>query len=147
MTSVWAAQDSIFTATNAEQVSLPQRLHRVCVLLWRLPKDEVPFAIGRSVAALFGSSGTLRTHSSWARISVVSDQPWYDSQLWKDTYPRAVNVVIVWVVVTVNFGRLRCEFPPRPRLGVISARNLPALSNSSISLTLSTLLFDISMQP
>ncbi len=25
---------------------LPQRLHRVCVLLWRLPKDEVPFAVG-----------------------------------------------------------------------------------------------------
>ena len=25
---------------------IPQRLHRVCVLLWRLPKDEVPFAGG-----------------------------------------------------------------------------------------------------
>ena len=23
---------------------VPQRLHNVCVLLWRLPKDEVPFA-------------------------------------------------------------------------------------------------------
>ena len=25
---------------------LPQRLHRVCVLLWRLPKDGVPFSVG-----------------------------------------------------------------------------------------------------
>ena len=25
---------------------VPQRLHSVCVLLWRLPKDEVPFAVG-----------------------------------------------------------------------------------------------------
>ena len=28
-----------------EEEILPQRLHRVCVLLWRLPKDEVPFAV------------------------------------------------------------------------------------------------------
>ena len=31
---------------------LPQRLHKVWVLLWRLPKDEVPFAVCVSVAAL-----------------------------------------------------------------------------------------------
>lgn len=24
---------------------IPQRLHKVCDLLWRLPKDEVPFAV------------------------------------------------------------------------------------------------------
>lgn len=24
---------------------IPQRLHNVCDLLWRLPKDEVPFAV------------------------------------------------------------------------------------------------------
>ena len=24
---------------------IPQRLHSVCVLLWRFPKEEVPFAV------------------------------------------------------------------------------------------------------
>ena len=31
---------------NGEGEVLPQRLQSVCVLLWRLPKDEVPFAVG-----------------------------------------------------------------------------------------------------
>ena len=31
---------------RGEDEIIPQRLHRVCVLLWRLPKDEVPFAVG-----------------------------------------------------------------------------------------------------
>lgn len=26
-------------------MSVPHRRHSVCVLLWRLPKDEVPFAV------------------------------------------------------------------------------------------------------
>ena len=73
LTSVWA-RNVLFTATNALWVNLPQRLHRVCVLLWRLPKDEVPFAIGRSVAALFGLARAFGTHSSWARISAASGQ-------------------------------------------------------------------------
>ena len=29
-----------------EGFCIPHRLHNVCVLLWRLPKDEVPFAGG-----------------------------------------------------------------------------------------------------
>ena len=33
---------------------LPQRLHKVCVLLWRLPKDEVPFAVGIDQFAVLG---------------------------------------------------------------------------------------------
>ena len=33
-------------------MNLPQRLHKVCVLLCRLPKDEVPLAIWTSVATL-----------------------------------------------------------------------------------------------
>ena len=40
------------TTTEVErmdELSLPQRLHKVCVLLWRFPKDEVPLAIWRSV--------------------------------------------------------------------------------------------------
>jgi len=31
----------------------PQRLHRVCVLLWRFPKLEVPFAAKLSVVDLW----------------------------------------------------------------------------------------------
>lgn len=54
--------------------SLPQRLHKVCVLLWRLPKDEVPFAVWMSIAALLGLCWVLVTHSSWARMSVTSSQ-------------------------------------------------------------------------
>jgi len=33
-----------------EGVDVPQRLHSVCVLLWRFPKLEVPFAISQSVS-------------------------------------------------------------------------------------------------
>lgn len=35
---------------------------------------------------------------------------------------------VVWDVVTGKFGRLTCETQPRPRLGVVSARHLPALA-------------------
>jgi len=31
---------------------LPQRLHNVCVLLWRLPKLDVPFAVKLSVSLI-----------------------------------------------------------------------------------------------
>ena len=31
---------------QGEGDNIPQRLQSVCVLLWRLPKDEVPFAVG-----------------------------------------------------------------------------------------------------
>lgn len=55
------------SATRDELTNLPQRLHKVCVLLWRLPKDEVPLASWRSVAALLGLYQAFRTHSFWAR--------------------------------------------------------------------------------
>lgn len=34
-----------FSSFGSLVVDVPQRRHRVCVLLWRLPKDEVPFAL------------------------------------------------------------------------------------------------------
>ena len=39
---------------RGEGLILPQRLHRVWVLLWRLPKDEVPFAVGIDQFAVSG---------------------------------------------------------------------------------------------
>lgn len=44
----------------------------------------------------------------------------------KRTCPLAVNLILVWDVVHRQFGTLTCELSPRPRLGVISARGLPA---------------------
>ena len=56
----------------------PQRRHRVCDLLWRLPKDEVPFAVALVSQGVL-DSGVVRspisifvkrngTHSWWASV-------------------------------------------------------------------------------
>lgn len=34
-----------FVKNSGRVEDIPQRLHSVCVLLWRFPKEEVPFAI------------------------------------------------------------------------------------------------------
>ena len=89
-------------------VDLPQRLHKVCVLLWRLPKDEVPFAVPRSIAALPGSSGGFRTHSSWARLSVVLNQLYRDDQESKNVHTlRCQNgwSMVVSLLVNLEDGR------------------------------------------
>ena len=67
---------SLCTAAGAEEMDMssPQRLHNVCVLLWRLPKDEVPLAGWRSVAARLGRWWAGGTHSSWARTSAAASQ-------------------------------------------------------------------------
>lgn len=45
------------------RLDLPQRLHKVCVLLWRLPNELVPFAVKLSVFGWKVSAGReLRTH-------------------------------------------------------------------------------------
>lgn len=57
-----------WTAARQRNASLPQRLHRVCVLLWRLPKELVPFAVvdGQLPSPL--EMCVLRlTYSSWIR--------------------------------------------------------------------------------
>lgn len=43
---------------------VPQRRQSVCVLLWRLPKLEVPFAVSRSVlqSRAFAGRSVSRTH-------------------------------------------------------------------------------------
>jgi hypothetical protein len=43
---------------------VPQRLQSVCVLLWRFPKLEVPFAVSRSVSKCGWRvrTGARRTH-------------------------------------------------------------------------------------
>jgi hypothetical protein len=56
---------------------VPQRLQSVCVLLWRFPKLEVPFAISQSVS-MFGLRvrlGARRTHFGLGTVSkiVISD--------------------------------------------------------------------------
>lgn len=38
--------------------NVPQRLHRTCVLLWRFPNEEVPFAVGRM--SVFVSQSFMR---------------------------------------------------------------------------------------
>ena len=72
-------------------MSLPQRLHKVCVLLWRLPKDEVPLAIWRSVGdACYQILSDVfeRTHlgliglSIWRKVSNGGSR----FGLWKDLY-------------------------------------------------------------
>jgi len=55
---------------------VPQRLHRTCVLLWRLPKLAVPFAVQMvSIAVLhmiiFLSSGRTHCGGGWRRVVVV----------------------------------------------------------------------------
>ena len=41
------SSSSFFAALEVQDHGshIPQRLHRTCVLLWRLPKDEVPLAV------------------------------------------------------------------------------------------------------
>lgn len=73
-------------------IDLPQRLHKVCVLLWRLPKDEVPFAIWRSVAALLGLCQARSTHSSWAILSSASSQLRNGSELRRDIQTLALSM-------------------------------------------------------
>jgi hypothetical protein len=58
---------------------VPQRLHSVCVLLWRFPKLEVPFAVSQSVShsGLSRRVGVRRTHFGlelWTRLSVFGAQ-------------------------------------------------------------------------
>jgi hypothetical protein len=47
-----------------ECIHIPQRRQSVCVLLWRLPKLEVPFAVSQSVSRIPAFAGRLvsRTH-------------------------------------------------------------------------------------
>jgi hypothetical protein len=49
-------------------MDIPQRLHRVCVLLWRLPKLEVPFAVSQSQSRS-QSNGVIAgsAYSLWIR--------------------------------------------------------------------------------
>lgn len=57
--------------------SIPQRLHRTCVLLWRLPKLDVPFAvhalrqppISPSIYSVFGGGCVLI-------VSVLGEGHW-----------------------------------------------------------------------
>jgi hypothetical protein len=53
---------------------VPQRLQSVCVLLWRFPKLEVPFAISESVSmfVVSGAVGVRRTHFGWGLEKVTS---------------------------------------------------------------------------
>ena len=52
---------------GVERVDIPQRLQSVCDLLWRLPKDEVPFAV---VIVSYCMLQNLDVHSgSMARVS------------------------------------------------------------------------------
>jgi hypothetical protein len=53
---------------------VPQRLQSVCVLLWRFPKLEVPFAVSQSVSK-FGFRvrlGARRTHFGLGTVCKVS---------------------------------------------------------------------------
>ena len=52
-TCVEVAFDLAYGRRGEEDI-VPQRLHRVWVLLWRLPKDEVPFAVRIDQFAVLG---------------------------------------------------------------------------------------------
>lgn len=61
---------------NLPSAIIPQRLHRTCVLLWRFPKLDVPFAVDTLSASLFlhcirSSRRWMRTHfvGIWARVT------------------------------------------------------------------------------
>jgi len=51
---------------------IPQRLHRTCVLLWRLPKDEVPLAVVEcQYRTRYAHSMDRRTHFGGAVSLIV----------------------------------------------------------------------------
>jgi hypothetical protein len=57
---------------------VPQRLQSVCVLLWRFPKLEVPFAVSRSVSkfVLVVRVGARRTHCGLGTVRRVMVSSW-----------------------------------------------------------------------
>jgi hypothetical protein len=61
---------------TGEKIDVPQRLQSVCVLLWRLPKLEVPFAVDGQFSRTQSRrrrSGVRRTHSGLGTAaSIVS---------------------------------------------------------------------------
>lgn len=70
-------------------IDVPQRLHSVCVLLWRFPKLEVPFAVSHSQSrnSISGAaSGKRRTHfeSGTARSKLSAIE--FSGSSWGRTY-------------------------------------------------------------
>lgn len=52
---------------------VPQRLHNVCDLLWRLPNDEVPFAVVQELVVEERARCDRWTYSWWIQGSCMSD--------------------------------------------------------------------------
>ena len=86
--------------------NIPQRLHSVCVLLWRFPKEEVPFAVVVHQYLLMAISRVLRSQRlkdvlildqgiCWDVLAMIT------SQIWKIRLPI---LYCAWGVVDVVAG-------------------------------------------
>ena len=69
---------------NISSAIIPQRLHRTCVLLWRFPKLDVPFAVDTLSASLF--LHCIRSSRRWMRTHFVG--------IWRGSLVGSVDIVV-----------------------------------------------------
>ena len=71
--------------SDSYDASIPQRLHRTCVLLWRFPKLDVPFAVH-----VFQSASNVSSHARVVRWRMRT----HFVGIWRGSLVGSVDIVV-----------------------------------------------------